>query len=133
MPTNLALQFKYARWNIGIGMWNEAVPGFGEPFAIAFEAEDGWELVAIIEGPKTGAQWASVMAAAGGMGNYLYSKLPAIQSALKKYFDQTPDLPPVTNADPYTRDGFNAMLMQYFTLQDVPGEGHPRMVFKPYP
>ena len=133
-PTNLGTRFKYDRWDIGLWLGTDDPILGGKPLILGYDDPGtGWVSVAFIEPPRSDADWAAMVAAAGGMGNYIVSKFPAIKAALTKYFDTTPDIPLVTNQTPFSRDNFNAMLQQWIGLKDDPGTGHPTVYVKSNP
>jgi hypothetical protein len=134
VPTNTATRLKYGSWEIALWLSDfDAILG-GRMLNLVYNdsGSAGWVNVATIDGPYTDADWTAIITAAGGMGNYIVSKLPAIKAALKKYFDTTPSLPVITNATPFSQEAFNDMLYEYVKLQDDPGTGHPTVVITGY-
>lgn len=126
---NNTLKFKHGPWTIAIFVADTG--GIGQVLVIGHgDDTDGFTGDIIIDGPTDiGAN----VAAAGGMGNYIYSKLPAINAALEEHYDLHPIFSPTTNATPYTMELLNVTLWEYFKSVTSPDGDYPQIVFKPYP
>lgn len=135
-PTNTGTRLKYGNWEILLFLDAPSIIVPGRALRIAYNdsGSAGWVLITqAIDGPYTDQQWTDVVAAAGGMGNYIVGKFPVIKLLLVKYFDTTPELPLITNSTPFSPDNFNKMLREWIELKDDPGTGHPTVEVRSTP
>ena len=122
------LRFKHGPWTIAIFAIDTG--GIGEVLVIGHGDDvNGFTGDSIIDGP---GDIAANVAAAGGMGNYIYSKLPAINEALKNNYDLHPFFAPENNMTPYSAENLNIALWEYFEAVPSPDGDYPILQFKPY-
>jgi hypothetical protein len=129
LPTK-GLHFSFGPWpNCVIAAYDA---GVGDVIFVGVGADGAadYNSIGFIFGP---GDMASAVAAAGSLGAFLMSLMPAANGLMAAYLDKHPTFAPVPGNAPPTLDNVNTALQQYFQISPSSDGDYPVMSFKPYP
>lgn len=110
-PTHGGIRFQHGPWTIVIYQQAD-FNGLGDMTVLGHETAGGIVVTAILDGPYPNFQ--QRIDQFGGMGNWTFALRPSINAALKKHYDLTPDIPPLSNATAYSVQDANYVFSQFW-------------------